>query len=108
MEGPVPKKRLIERKRRLPEDNKLRDTKIRQELFVILDASCKWLVWKYWWQDAIKEKLRLGDSHDLKTQGQSELHGHGNILGKEIRPSKQKGMEPVTVHEPQKQTQCSS
>ena len=27
VKGPVPKKRLIERKRRLPEDNKLRDTK---------------------------------------------------------------------------------
>ena len=102
MEGPVPKKRLIERKRRLPEDNKLRDTKISQKLFVILDASCKWLVWKNWWQDAIKEKLRLGDSHDLKTQGQSELHGHGNILGKEIRPGKQKAVEPVVFFESQK------
>ena len=42
------------------------------------------------------------------TQGRSELHRNGIVLGKEIRPSKQKGMEPVTVHEPQKPTQCSS
>ena len=92
MEGPVTTKRLIERKRRLLEDNKLRDTKISQELFVILDGSCKWLFWKNWWQDAIEEKLRLGDSHDLKTQGQSELLGHRNISGKEIRPGKQKAV----------------
>ena len=37
-------------------------------------------------------KGEIGDSHDLKTQGQSELHGHGNILGKEIRPGKQKAV----------------
>ena len=42
------------------------------------------------------------------TQGRSELHRNGIVLGKEIRPSKRKGMEPVAVHEPQKQTQCSS
>ena len=31
-------------------------------------------------------------SHNVKTQGQSELHGHGNILGKDIRPGKQKAV----------------
>ena len=40
----------------------------------------------------MKEKLRLEDNNDLKTHGQSELHGHGNILGKEIRQGKQKAV----------------